>query len=378
MNEKEISELKKALSQDRNTIGKIYGCYVNSTGEIISEFEESTSLMTEDENEKYLAIFRRTLSGTNEKNLIAIPFSNEQVLNGEEHKLLTELRKSELSNEEARKTLFSKIASSYKSKENYVILLGSDKYDVPFRGKDGGEDISGEVFSFIICSICPVKLTKPVLSYDPDKKTFVNNVGNNVISSADIGFVFPSFDDRKANIYSTLFYTKDSGNEHATFSEAVFGSGMKMSAKAQSTVFKTVLADSLEKECSFDVAKGVHRQICECIEEHKQSKEPEPLSISKYQFKDILQNCGVKEEKLEKFTEEYTKSFGQNTELPPKNVIDARKFELKTPDVVIKVAKDKTDLVQTKVIDGVKYIMIRADEGVELNGLNVTIDGENE
>ena len=43
-------------------------------------------------------------------------------------------------------------------------------------------------------------------------------------------------------------------------------------------------------------------------------------------------------------------------------------------DVVIKVNPERADLVETRVIDGVKYIMIRADSGVELNGLNVEIN----
>ncbi len=62
------------------------------------------------------------------------------------------------------------------------------------------------------------------------------------------------------------------------------------------------------------------------------------------------------------------------TELDPKNLINTKKFELRTLDVVIKVAPDKPELVQTKVIGGAKFIMIRADEGVEMNGLNMLIE----
>ena len=47
---------------------------------------------------------------------------------------------------------------------------------------------------------------------------------------------------------------------------------------------------------------------------------------------------------------------------------------MKTPDVTIRVPPERSDLVETRVLGGVKYILIRADEGVELNGVNIQID----
>ena len=48
--------------------------------------------------------------------------------------------------------------------------------------------------------------------------------------------------------------------------------------------------------------------------------------------------------------------------------------EIKTPDVSIKVAPDRTDLIQTKVIDGVKYILICAEENIEVNGVSIHVE----
>ena len=44
-----------------------------------------------------------------------------------------------------------------------------------------------------------------------------------------------------------------------------------------------------------------------------------------------------------------------------------------TPDVKIQVAPDKQDLIETRVLGGVKYILIRAEDGVEVNGVAVNI-----
>ena len=53
--------------------------------------------------------------------------------------------------------------------------------------------------------------------------------------------------------------------------------------------------------------------------------------------------------------------------------MDPKRVELKTADVTIKVNPDRSDLVQTRVLNGVKYILVRVEEGVELNGVPVQI-----
>ena len=53
--------------------------------------------------------------------------------------------------------------------------------------------------------------------------------------------------------------------------------------------------------------------------------------------------------------------------------IDVKKFEVKTPDITIKVSPDRPDLIRTQIIDGQKYILIKADENVEVNGVNINI-----
>lgn len=376
MNEKEIAEVRRSLKAENNAISTVCGCYAAATGEIIAQFSETPGLMSEEEADKYFTIFRRTLSGAIDRNLLEISFSNDQVLGGEEYQLLSTLKKSELKDTEALNKFFDRVTKSLSMEENYVILLTYNKYDVPYRSSDGHhvEDNSSEVYSYILCSICPVKMTKSALTYQATEKCFHHSNGNSAVTAPELGFLFPAFDGRKTNIYSALFYSRSASETHESFTDAVFKQSIRMTAASQNETFRTVLADALEEQCSFRVARRVHEEICARIEEHKANKEEEPLSVSKYQVKDMLEECGIPEEKLEAFTQGYTDSFGAGTELNPKNIVNPKQFELRTPDVVIKVAPGRSDLVETKVIDGVKYILIRANEGVELNGLNVSIE----
>ena len=54
--------------------------------------------------------------------------------------------------------------------------------------------------------------------------------------------------------------------------------------------------------------------------------------------------------------------------------METRKFEVTTPDVTIRVNPACSDLIETRVIDGVRYILIRADDGVAVNGVPIRIE----
>lgn len=375
MNEKEVAEIRRSLSPEKQAIAAVRGCYVNANREIIARFDRSLGLMSDDEAGKYLALFKKVLSGAVDRNLLDIPFSTAQVADAEEHKLLMRLRASELSDEEAVGLFFSRVSAAYASNDNYCILLALNRYDVPYRGKDGAkyEDAGDETFSYLVCAICPVKATKSGLTYDPGEKNFRNYPGDNAISAPEAGFLFPAFDDRKTNIYSTLFYSKSTEESHEELTEALFGGKIEMPASAQSENFRTVLAETLDEECRFEVARAVHNGIAARIAEHKESKDPEPLFLSQTEVRELLASCGVSAEKTAKLDAAYTERFGAGTDLIPKNIIKEKKFELKTPEVFVKVSPGGEHLVETRTIDGVKYILIRADEGVEFNGLNVKV-----
>lgn len=378
MNDKEIGEIRRHLRRDRSNITKIYGCFVNDNKEIITEFSQSTGIMPENEGDKYFALFKRVLSGAIGKNLIDITFKTSQVANSPEHKLLMDLRASKLTDDELLHGFFQKIIDSVVMEGNYLILMGCDSYDVPFKGKDdlSDSDKSEEVYTYIVCAICPVKQTKPNLHYVPEEKLFHDGAMNQPVSAPVLGFLFPAFDNRATNIYNALYYTHDIKVSQDALIEALFNTPVPMPAAEQKKCFESLLTTALGEECNLDVVQTVHDQLCQRIELHKEAKVPEPLMIAKADVKEALASCGVSEEHLAKFSVDYDETFGFEADLHPKNIIDSKRFEIKTPDVSIKVDPTRSDLIETRVIGGVKYIMICADENVEVNGVSIHIDEE--
>ena len=375
MNEKEIGEIRRHMRRDRSNMTAIYGCYVNAQKEVITEFSQSLGIMPENESEKYFALLKRTLSGGIGKNLIDITFKTSQVAGSEEHGLLMKLRETKLKDDELRQKFYQKVMESVTMEDNYLILLGCDSYDVPFKSKDDAiqSDNSGEVYTYLMCAICPVKQTKPNLHYIPETKEFHDGGMLNIVSAPELGFLFPAFDNRATNIYNALYYTHSPKDSHDAFVAAVFNTPIPKPAAEQKKSFEALLTSTLDEECSMDVVQTVHEELCQRIELHKEAKVPEALTVSKAEVKEVLSSCGITEERLAKFSVEYDEAFGFEADLHPKNIIDNKRFEVQTPDVIIKVAPDRTDLIETRVIGGVKYILINAEENVEVNGVNIRI-----
>lgn len=376
MNTREIGEIRRHTRRDRSNMTCLYGCYVNENKEIISEFKQSTGLMSENEGEKYFALLKRTLSGAIGKNLIDISFKTSQVQDSAEHKLLMDLRKSALSDDEMRMQLYRKIIDNLSLGANYLILLGCDSYDVPFKSKDDEtqSDSSTEVYTYLHCAICPVKQGQPKLRYVPEEKQFHDGGIINTVSAPELGFLFPAFDNRSTNIYNALYYTHSPKDSHEDLATALFNVTIPQPAASQKKSFEALLSNCLKEECSMEVVQSVHDELCQRIALHKESRVPDALTVSKNDVKEVLASCGVSEPHIAKFSIDYDSVFGFEAEIHPKNVIDNRHFEVKTPDVSIKVAPDRTDLIETRIIGGVKYILICAEGDVEVNGVSIHID----
>lgn len=373
MNEKEVGEIRRRIRPDKNSIPCVLGCCVNEKGEIVSQFRQSLAIMQEDELEKLLTLLRKTLSGGIGKNLMDLSFSTQQVADSDEHRLLMALRESALEDPEVVTSFFEKTAASLTMEGNYLILLARDVYDVPYRAKDGErlEDASEEVFSYLLCGICPVKTTKPALGYYLSDNEFRTCDIDWLVAPPEAGFLFPAFDDRSSNIYNALYYSRNTGEIHPELIEGLFNVEPPMPAAVQKEAFQEILSETLSEECSYDVIQGVDEQLREMVAEHKANHVEEPLQVSRQAVVGILEDCGVSEERVEAFDGRYREVFGEEEGLSPRNLVDSTRVTLTTPGISVQVKPECSRLVETKYIDGAKYILIRVEEGVEVNGIPV-------
>lgn len=380
MNKKEIAEIKKQFTQERCAITRICGCYVDGEKNKKTELKEAFLSLPEEEMFKYFAIFRKALSGTVGKNLLTMEFPLASEEAGGTQDFLIQLRASSLKDENLLEEFYDKIIENYYSVENYLILLIHAVYDIPGKSSDGEEmfDASDEVYDHILCCICPVTLSKPGLSYDEESNAFHTRICDRVVNMPDIGFLFPAFHDRSTDVHSLLYYAAKPEELRMEFVEPVLGCNLPLSAGDQKETFQTIVEETLGDACDYEVVKNIHEKLNEMIEEKKD--EPDPVVLDRAEVKRLLEYSGVEEEKLSSFEEKYEEAAGTDTCFVASNVANTRQFEIKTPDVVVKVSPDRMDLVETKVINGRKCLVISLDNSVEVNGITVRmgLSGEEE
>ena len=371
MIKQEVNELKRLYTPSNCSITRICGCYVDGEKNRKTEFKEAFLSLPEEEIFKYFELLRKTLSGTLGKNLLNLdfPLSSEEA--GGTQEFLLKLRDSKLKDEELLSQFYDRIISSYEYVGNYLILIIHDAYDVPGKTTDGltMEDASDSVFEYMLCCICPVNLSKPGLSYDAAANEFHNRIRDWVVEMPECGFLFPSFNDRASDIHSTLYYSKNPEEPHQEFVTDILGCSLPLTAGSQKETFQTLIEETLGEKADYEVVKSIHENLTEMIEEHKEI--PEPLTRDKKHVKTLFEKSGVEEEKLETFDQLYDAAAGETTSLLVNNVANTRSFEVKTPDVVIKVNPERADLVTAMTVEGKRCLVIELSDQVEVNGIKV-------
>ncbi len=371
MNKKEISEIKKQFTPSHCAITRICGCYVDGEKEKKAQMKEMFLSLPEEEMFKYFDIFRKTLSGTLGKNLVNMEFPMETEDFGGTQAFLMSLRESQLNDPNLLNEFYDKVIESYDYGENYLILLIHSVYDVPGKTTDGleMEDASDEVYDHILCAICPVKLSKPGLSYQAETNSFHDRIRDWIVELPEVGFLFPAFNDRSTDIHNILYYTKNPEDLRSSLVDQLLGCVLPLTAKNQKETFQTIIEDTLGSDCDYETIRNIHENLHEMMEEKKE--EPDPLVLDKTDIKNLLAGSGVQPEKLEDFEKHYEASAPEPVPFMASNIANTRKFEVKTPDVIVQVNPARSDLVDTRIIDGRRCIVIEINDAVEVNGIPV-------
>lgn len=401
MNKRDVLELKKRLTKKDCTFTKMSGCYVNSNKEIVLTFTEDFRDLREEEYYKYLDIASKVLSGTVGNNLLKLDFSNDAEEVGGIQQMLLGIRESNLLNDGLLDTFYKHVIENFYYVGNYLILLFKDIYDVPAKTKDNfktGE--SDEVYEYILCAICPVDLSKPALQYLEGESRIGASVRDWIVGMPETGFVFPCFDERSANIHSTLFYSKNTKEPHADFMEEVLSCKGKKTTTEKKQVFKSIVINSSENdekgEALFTTIQGGLNDILinEQIDETESSEGYQPVLTKEAilmlnDYVDIPKNVTEHIAKAweEEFDEEEAPQIKQIVEkklVNEANHIETEKSLVKEnaalrkqlnvhesfneneddheEDVILRVSKKKESEITYKIVEGQKCILIPVND----------------
>ena len=371
MNKKEILEIRKQFTPANCAITRICGCYVDHEKNKKLESKDAFLSLPEEEAFKYFDIFKKTLSGTVGKNMLNMEFPIDAEMPGGTQEFLLKLRNSKLEDDMLLEEFYDKVITTYEYAENYYIILIHAMYDIPGKTSDDLEmfDASDEVYEYLLMSICPVSLSKAGLCYNAEDNRIEDRIRDWIVDMPDKGFLFPAFNDRSTDLHSMLYYTKKSSDLQPEMIDQLLGAKMPMSADDQKESFQMIIEDTLGEEGDYETVRNIHETLNDLIEEHKE--EPEPLALDMTEMKKVFEQSGVDAEKMENFERNFEENAGEKATLLASNITETKKFNIETPDVVIKVNPDRADLVETRIIDGRQCLVIPVDDHIEVNGINV-------
>ncbi|MGN1156995.1 MAG: DUF4317 domain-containing protein [Agathobacter sp.] len=414
MNKKEILELKRRFKKDEATFTRLVGCYVDGNRNKICNFGSKFLTLEEEEYYKYLEIANKALSGTYGNNLLELSFPLEEEEVGGRQQILMALRETKLEDEALLDTYYDLVIDTYDHPGNYLILLYHDTYDVMTRTSDNSNlDESEEAYSYLICAICPVDLSKPGLGYLENEQRIGNRIRDWVVGAPDTAFLFPAFTDRSTDIHSTLFYTKNTKEPHSEFMANGLGCGVERTATEQKMAFHSIVRNALgpEAEGTEDMLLDIQQNLSYMVEEYEEThdEDADAFVLDKETIGKLLEESNVPEEKVSKIEKSMEEAFGDK---PPvaENVIDGKALvqneirlekkemedqivvlnqqltekqeeidnymaETRNYDVVLHVKPEKANQIHSSMIDGKKCIIIPMDENEQatINGVNTTL-----
>lgn len=369
MNKKEVLEIKKIFTPANCCITRIAGCYVDAEKEKRMENVSQFLTLPEEEAFKYFTIFKNALSGKLGKGLLNTPIALKEEESGGAQNFMLKLRNSKLNDTNLVEEFFDKIIENYWTTENYYIILTHCMYDVPGKTSDNlsMEDASEEVFEFLLCSICPVSLSKEGLSYDTENNRFQNRIRDWIVDKPAHAFMFPAFNDRSTDIHEALFFSKKADDVQIDMIEKVLGAEIPLTEDVQKKAYQYIMQNVFGDDLTLEKQQAVDIELLALFEEN------ENPSIGEPELKKILENSGADDTKMERYEDIYQTAVGKSHEMQVSNMIDNKSTVIKLANATIKVDADRMDIVSSRKIDGRNYVLIEADSSVEMNGIEVKL-----
>lgn len=374
MNKSNVMEIKKTLKitpEFLPSINTICTCFVNGNKEKLISNTEGTMSLDEEEIFKYIELLKGSLSGAIGKKLINLEFTSDETSKAAQDKLLN-IHQHMFQNAETRDEFFDLIINNLAFDENYLIVVGHGIYDAPVKTSDGAKlEDETNTYDFMITAICPVHSTKAGLTLDMENERMISSKQVQIVEAPVSGFLYPAFNDRETDIHSMLYFTKKPEEQHSEFIEALIGKTAPTSSAAQQHIFESILAEVTNDSAEFETIKELHGILSEKAEEAQMQSET--VELGKEEIKAILQETGIPEEKLEDFDHIYERAGGnENTKFVAQNLMELDKFNVKAPDIEIKIKPDKTGLIQKRKVDGKNCIVVTLEGDIALNGIQVS------
>lgn len=368
MIKQEFSELRRALGYERLVIRRIFHMYVSNENEVIWQAEDDFQVLEEERQNRIRDILKELLSTA--VTVKTHPAEVEQnlplyrILAGETFAGTDAWIPDDVPDDadtdmppQSIEELQKAVLEGYTHTDPYYALAAEIIYDVPGKAEDKEEmfDASDETYTAFLAGICPAKLSKAALGYSDQEVGQLERRWE--IYKPAVGFLYPSFRDRAADLSEAVFYTKAPKEEPVLY--RIFAVREEDIPETKNEK-KENLAELLsEAELSVEEAAAVTESIREMAEEN-----PESI-LGPQEITHILrENTQADTAELQ---ESYEEVMRQEI---PMTVAAEKKIKIKTESCEVHISTDHAELIREEILDGVRYICVPADGTVTVNGIH--------
>ena len=157
-------------------------------------------------------------------------------------------------------------------------------------------------------------------------------------------------------------------------------------AKQQKEGFNEFVSEVLGDESSFETVLSIQENLKETVDNRKSESSGETVFLDKDAMRSVFEKSGVSDDKLASFDRKFDEQFDMKklseseTEAPTikveeklfaDSVAPIRNFEVRNKNMVLRVSSKHTDIIDTKVIDGKKCLVIELTDDMTVNGIPV-------
>lgn len=324
MVQKEVLELKRRFKKDRATFPRICGVYVDSNKQKQAAMNKQFLNLDEGVMHKYLEIANKTLSGKVGDALLNVDVHGGSKEQEDMAKLLMGIKDCNLEDDGLLNTFYDRVIDTYDSVEPYYIILFYDAYDVTTKTSDNEKlDESEIVYEYILCCICPVKLSKPGLSYHEKEDEVDLRERDWVVQMPDAGFLYPSFTDRCPDINECLFYNRKPKEAAHDFMNDLLCCSTDLTSSEKKNIFDQILESVAEKESNMEEKIYHMHEELQAIADEKESNDHADDPITSEDIKEAAKEAGFNEANADLMAKRYQSDLSK-TNATAENLVDKK------------------------------------------------------
>lgn len=349
MNKKDIAAIRRQFKLDNDLlmISDIYNVYIQKeSSDIFHEESQPFSMLDREQQELFLANFKKVLSGKLDIKLFEVKFQREteQPADHTQYLLHEGLKYTDVEDwKDDMLRIAEKMVQDVQYEKDLVITFIRGEYFKPTKRSSSEAEIHerDEVFThpFILCSMNTTEQPKRNLVFDFIEREFKSSVMvDSIINlTAPIGgFLFPCFTDNAADVNHILYAAGKPNQPDVHFIEQVLNGEEIITAQEDKAVFEEIVKEVVGDEVDAHTLANVYEEIHRIVDEGEEEEEAHVPTLDSKAVEQVLKVSGMADVDTAKVESAF------------KTVINDEQYELKASHIIPNYTS-KSIKINTKV-----------------------------